>query len=583
MYDKSYTWTKYQNFLSSVSVGSIYGDGTNLTGVNDVVARAGVAALMVATTTLTQDLATEISNRQIADAAIGVTTGTLRTDLSAETLARSLADAAIGVTTGTLRTDLSSEISRATARENAVAISTGVNTVAISALSVSTASLQSSLSAVILSTGSLESSKANRSGDTFTGPIIGTSITASSAVFTGPTTVSSMTVNGNILSTGVITANGTGVNRLGRLEVVGSATPSGLSMGGNYSTTAGMYPKIRIFENYGSDLWGFGLSAGQLDYIVGDSGGDHVFYTSGHSERVRVKNDGRVGIATPTPDQALTVAGNISQTGVIISSGTGNNYFAGHVSIGTSANEQTLNITANTAINASGGILYLGAGGGADTVVLSPGGLGYVGFPDGKITPGGNVGIGTTAPSAKLEVAGAVQVSSATLNVSGTGAGITTTGNITAASGSFTDATSTVTFAGYVSATGGIASAQAILTSSDVVANAYYGDGSHLSGVSAGAFGAWASRTVGTSYTATTDGIVVAWINCNAYSTAGDLAVASPVATQRSAAGCFNNSDGSISVTFGSLTIPVRSGDTYLVTKSNRTGVPEAEMWWVSK
>lgn len=106
---ESYTWDKYQNFLSSISVGSIYGDGTNLTGVNDVVARAGVAALDVATTTLTQDLATEISDRQIADAAIGITTGTLRTDLSAETLARGLADAAIGVTTGTLRADLTTE------------------------------------------------------------------------------------------------------------------------------------------------------------------------------------------------------------------------------------------------------------------------------------------------------------------------------------------------------------------------------------------------------------------------------------------------------------------------------------------
>ncbi|MDD2805807.1 MAG: hypothetical protein PHV33_09640 [Elusimicrobiales bacterium] len=42
-----------------------------------------------------------------------------------------------------------------------------------------------------------------------------------------------------------------------------------------------------------------------------------------------------IGVGAAAPDQKLTVAGNISQTGVLISSGTGDSYFAGNVGVGT--------------------------------------------------------------------------------------------------------------------------------------------------------------------------------------------------------------------------------------------------------
>jgi len=57
--------------------------------------------------------------------------------------------------------------------------------------------------------------------------------------------------------------------------------------------------------------------------------------TSTVTPHLYVSTTGRVGIGTGTPDQNLTVAGNISQTGVVISSGTGNSYFAGNIGIGT--------------------------------------------------------------------------------------------------------------------------------------------------------------------------------------------------------------------------------------------------------
>lgn len=47
-----------------------------------------------------------------------------------------------------------------------------------------------------------------------------------------------------------------------------------------------------------------------------------------------IDETGKMGIGTNSPDQELTVAGDISQTGVIFSSGTGDNYFAGSIGIG---------------------------------------------------------------------------------------------------------------------------------------------------------------------------------------------------------------------------------------------------------
>ncbi len=64
-----------------------------------------------------------------------------------------------------------------------------------------------------------------------------------------------------------------------------------------------------------------------------------------------VVKDGSVGIGTTAPDQKLAVNGSISQTGVLISSGTGNNYFAGNVGIGTAAPGAKLQISGNKAFS----------------------------------------------------------------------------------------------------------------------------------------------------------------------------------------------------------------------------------------
>ena len=70
--DRSFTWTKYQNFLSSISVGSIYGDGTNLTGV----------ALSSQLTSTASALTAEIARATARENDLGVSTGTIQSSLS---------------------------------------------------------------------------------------------------------------------------------------------------------------------------------------------------------------------------------------------------------------------------------------------------------------------------------------------------------------------------------------------------------------------------------------------------------------------------------------------------------------------
>jgi hypothetical protein len=77
----------------------------------------------------------------------------------------------------------------------------------------------------------------------------------------------------------------------------------------------------------------------------GAEGRQFSFIRSG-TNLLTILYGGNVGIGTTGPEQKLTVAGNISQTGMIISSGTGNNYFAGNVGIGTTSPSQKLSVAA---------------------------------------------------------------------------------------------------------------------------------------------------------------------------------------------------------------------------------------------
>jgi len=123
---------------------------------------------------------------------------------------------------------------------------------------------------------------------------------------------------------------------------------------------------------------GYGLTTGSDNILLGFQAGNSI--TTGHDNIIIGYDEdaptattnnhlniggiiygdlstGNVGIGTMNPDQKLTVSGNISQTGIIISSGTEDNYFAGNVGIGTTVPEGILHIA--QAPGAAGSNFYI--------------------------------------------------------------------------------------------------------------------------------------------------------------------------------------------------------------------------------
>ncbi|MDD5208023.1 MAG: hypothetical protein PHV36_01425 [Elusimicrobiales bacterium] len=80
------------------------------------------------------------------------------------------------------------------------------------------------------------------------------------------------------------------------------------------------------------------------------------------------------GIGVALPDQKLTVAGNISQTGVIISSGAGRNYFAGMVGIGTTSPAHALHISSGDASGWNPNLMVESTASGTPQLLLKSGG-----------------------------------------------------------------------------------------------------------------------------------------------------------------------------------------------------------------
>ena len=160
-----------------------------------------------------------------------------------------------------------------------------------------------------------------------------------------------------------------------------TATPTAIQMDNSFRNGIGGNTSLKFYlYKSGNESYGFGLNnAGGIEYHVGSSGGgtsNHAFYTD-TTEKMRITAAGNVGIGTTSPSTKLDVAGTIN-----ISNG--------------SANLRRLSFDAS-------GVYYnwIESGGSA--------GAGYMAFAAGnsesmRIITGGNIGIGTTSPTAKFQV-----------------------------------------------------------------------------------------------------------------------------------------------------------------------------------
>ena len=159
---------------------------------------------------------------------------------------------------------------------------------------------------------------------------------------------------------------------------------------------------------------------GQITY---NHTGDYLAFRANDAERMRITSTGTVGIGTASPDARLDVAGNvaINVPTDFWASGEVANHYGLHTPYGYigSNGAYALSLFSNGYRNSSGGFTSLGINGNstASGIELFPSGIIQfrTGTPTGTSVPermridvSGNVGIGTTNPQAKLDVAGSI-------------------------------------------------------------------------------------------------------------------------------------------------------------------------------
>ena len=133
-------------------------------------------------------------------------------------------------------------------------------------------------------------------------------------------------------------------------------------------------PKTAILST-GVDSWG----RSELAFVV-DSNGDAGQYSAAADTKMIIKNNGNVGIGTTAPGAKLDVEG-----GILIGKGDHPGFAADHLAMDFSTTYDAARIQ---------------AGAGSENLLLQP--------------SGGNVGIGTTGPAAKLDVVGGTGTAPAT-------------------------------------------------------------------------------------------------------------------------------------------------------------------------
>jgi len=220
--------------------------------------------------------------------------------------------------------------------------------------------------------------------------------------------------------------------QVGDQTAAASSSPVRLSLGATYSNTAGTNFKLRLFDDGNpANVYGLGVSAGSMDFGVISAAGYNWY--SGGAHKMTLTGSGNVGIGTSSPGTSLDIAGNSMTIGS--ESGTaarGNNtiklarvvmpaYSSASLPFALFGGATTS--TANIA-SVGGEVLGMAAATQIDFVTAATTNV-DTGTVRMTVNSAGNVGIGNTGPTEKLDVVG-------NLKVSGSGAGnITASGNMT--------------------------------------------------------------------------------------------------------------------------------------------------------
>ncbi len=193
--------------------------------------------------------------------------------------------------------------------------------------------------------------------------------------------------NFNIYSAGT-----TGVNYFGGNVGIGTTAP-----GANLEVYSATVPELRVktAKTDGTGLPGLAFWNGnnQIGKILSNDSSNLMSFQTGSTTKMVIDNGGNVGIGTTTPSKML----HLSSTGTS--------------SIGLSDTDESANAK-NIELYTAGGIGYLTNRGdtwaGGDNLIKMYIAAGDISLQNDKvmIKNSGNVGIGTTAPGRKLEVAG---------------------------------------------------------------------------------------------------------------------------------------------------------------------------------
>jgi hypothetical protein len=113
---------------------------------------------------------------------------------------------------------------------------------------------------------------------------------------------------------GIGTTAPTNKLQFGNLIDTATATPATLSLGGTYSSSAGVNPKLKLYES-STAFYGLGVSAWSMDYMV-PATARHTWFIDG-TEKMRLNANGNVGIGTSSPSATLDINGDIKTSGAV--------------------------------------------------------------------------------------------------------------------------------------------------------------------------------------------------------------------------------------------------------------------------